>query len=321
LTLLCAVQECPAAVNTETKFWRDECTAVDTDFGRTLLDEVPSEPAGSHPLKLTPDCAEIVSRRSLRVADHKRIPARPSRNRLNDCRTRPLSATARRLVGAELWDLGSYARGDAMIEQKPTVFIIDDDPSIRQGVADLLRSVGLQVETFGSPQDFINSKRPDAPGCLILDVRLPGASGLELQRLLTSSDIPLPIIFISGYGDISVSVRAIKSGAIEFLTKPLNEQQLLDAVHAGIGRDRVRREEAKAVTELRQRYDTLTPREREILLLVVSDQANKQIAAHLGLSEMTVKVHRSQVMHKMRAKSLIDLVRIADKLGLVTYKG
>jgi FixJ family two-component response regulator len=215
----------------------------------------------------------------------------------------------------------SCAQGDAMTEQKPTVFIVDDDSSIRQGVADLLRSVGLQVEAFPSTQEFFNSKRPDAPGCLILDIRLPGASGLELQRLLTSSDIPLPIIFISGYGDISVSVRAIKSGAIEFLTKPLNEQQLLDAVHAGIEQDRVRREEANAVTELRQRHDTLTSREREVLLLVVSDQANKQIAAHLSLSEMTVKGHRSQVMHKMRAKSLIDLVRIADKLGLSTHKG
>jgi FixJ family two-component response regulator len=213
------------------------------------------------------------------------------------------------------------AQGDAMTEQKPTVFLVDDDSSIRQGVADLLRSVGLQVEAFPSTQEFLNSKRPDAPGCLILDVRLPGASGLELQRLLASSDIALPIIFISGYGDISMSVRAIKSGAIEFLIKPLNEQQLLDAVHAGIERDRVRREEANAVTELRQRHATLTPREREILLLVVSDQANKQIAAHLGLSEMTVKVHRSQVMRKMRAKSLIDLVRVADKLGLSTHKG
>ena len=200
--------------------------------------------------------------------------------------------------------------------EAPVVFLIDDDASVREGVADLLRSVGLQVRSFASPQEFIDSKRPDAPGCLVLDVRLPGPSGLELQRMLASFNIELPIIFISGHGDIAMSVRAIKSGAIEFLTKPLNEQQLLDAVHAGIEQDRSRRQEAIALTELRTRLEALTSREREILLLVVSGKPNKQIAAHLGLSEMTVKVHRSQVMHKMRAKSAIDLVRITDKLGI-----
>ena len=208
--------------------------------------------------------------------------------------------------------------GGRMRENKPTVFIVDDDSSVREGVADLLRSVGLQVRAFASPQEFLDSKRPDAPGCLILDVRLPGPSGLELQGVLASSDIQLPIIFISGHGDIPMSVRAIKSGAIEFLTKPLHEQQLLDAVHAAIEQDRVRRQEAGALAELRLRFDTLTPREREILTLVVSGRPNKQIAAHLGLSEMTVKVHRSQVMHKMQAKSVIDLVRMTDKLGLST---
>ena len=207
-----------------------------------------------------------------------------------------------------------------MRENKPTVFIIDDDSSVREGVADLLRSVGLEVRAFASPQEFLDSKRPDAPGCLILDVRLPGPSGLELQGMLASSDIQLPIIFISGHGDIPMSVRAIKSGAIEFLTKPLHEQQLLDAVHAAIEQDRARREEAIALTELRLRFDTLTPREQEILVLVVSGRPNKQIAADLGLSEMTVKVHRSQVMHKTRAKSVIDLVRMTDKLGLSTHK-
>jgi len=207
-----------------------------------------------------------------------------------------------------------------MRENKPTVFIIDDDSSVREGVADLLRSIGLQVQSFASPQEFLDSKRPDAPGCLILDVRLPGPSGLELQGMLASSGIQLPIIFISGHGDIPMSVRAIKSGAIEFLTKPLHEQQLLDAVHAAIEQDRARREEAIALTELRLRFDTLTPREQEILVLVVSGRPNKQIAADLGLSEMTVKVHRSQVMHKTRAKSVIDLVRMTDKLGLSTHK-
>jgi len=205
-----------------------------------------------------------------------------------------------------------------MRENEPTVFVVDDDPSVREGVADLLRSVGLQVLPFASPQEFLDSKRPDAPSCLVLDIRLPGPSGLELQDVLAKSDIQLPIIFISGHGDIPMSVRAIKSGAIEFLTKPLHEQQLLDAVHTGIERDRARRQEASALAELRSRFDTLTPREREILMLVVSGRPNKQIAAHLGLSEMTVKVHRSQVTHKMHAKSVIDLVRMADKLGLST---
>jgi len=201
-----------------------------------------------------------------------------------------------------------------MKDQQPIVFIIDDDSSIREGVADLLRSIGLQVQAFASTQQFLDSKRPDAPGCIVLDVRLPGLSGLDSQRVLAISDIRLPIIFITGHGDIPMSVRAIKSGAIEFLTKPLHEQQLLDAVHAGIERDRARREEAEALAELRSRFETLTPREREVLSLVVTGQPNKQIAARLGLSEMTVKVHRSQIMHKTRAKSVIDLVRMNDKL-------
>ena len=201
-----------------------------------------------------------------------------------------------------------------MKDQQPIVFIIDDDSSIREGVADLLRSIGLQVEAFASTQQFLDSKRPDAPGCIVLDVRLPGLSGLDSQRVLAISDIRLPIIFITGHGDIPMSVRAIKSGAIEFLTKPLHEQQLIDAVHAGIERDRARREEAEALAELRSRFETLTPREREVLSLVVTGQPNKQIAARLGLSEMTVKVHRSQIMHKTRAKSVIDLVRMNDKL-------
>ena len=207
-----------------------------------------------------------------------------------------------------------------MKDDEPTVYLVDDDLSVREGVTDLLSSVGLHVEAYGSPQEFLDRKRSDAPGCLILDVRLPGPSGLEFQRLLASSEIHLPIIFISAHGDIAMSVRAIKSGAIEFLTKPLNEQQLLDAVHAGIERDRMRRQEASTFAEIRLRFDSLTPREREILSLVVSGQPNKQIAAHLGLSEMTVKVHRANVMHKMQAKSVIDLVRMTDNLGLSTNK-
>jgi RNA polymerase sigma factor (sigma-70 family) len=205
-----------------------------------------------------------------------------------------------------------------MREKQSIIYVIDDDESVREGVVDLLRSVGHTVQPFGSAQEFLDSPRPDAPGCIVLDVRLPGPSGLEFQHTLSKSNIQLPIVFISGHGDIPMSVRAIKSGAIEFLTKPLNEQQLLDAVQAGIEHDRARREQANVVAEFRERFDSLTPREREILTLVVSGRPNKQIAAQLGLSEMTVKVHRSQVMRKMRASSLVDLVRMADRLGVPT---
>jgi FixJ family two-component response regulator len=183
-----------------------------------------------------------------------------------------------------------------MTEQQPIVFIIDDDASVRDGVADLLSSVGVRVESFGSVQEFLQSKRADAPGCIVLDVRLPGTSGLEFQRMLTESSIQLPIIFISGYGDISMSVRAMKSGAIEFLTKPLRDQELLDAVQAGIEHDRARRQQAKVVGELQERFMSLTSRERDVLPLVVAGHQNKQSAHELNLSEMTVKVHRSQVM-------------------------
>jgi RNA polymerase sigma factor (sigma-70 family) len=207
-----------------------------------------------------------------------------------------------------------------MTEEQPVVFVIDDDASVRDAIEDLLRSVGLGVQTFRSTQDFLQSKRPDAPGCIVLDVRLPGPSGLEFQRTLNQSDIHLPIVFISGHGDIPMSVRAMKSGAIEFLTKPLREQELLDAIQTGIERDRARRQEAETVAELQERFDSLTPREREVLALVVTGRPNKQIAAQAKLSEMTVKVHRSQVMRKMRAKSLIDLVRMADTLGVTTRK-
>ena len=202
----------------------------------------------------------------------------------------------------------------------PFVFIIDDDASVRDAVEDLLRSVGLDVESFGSTQEFLQRKRPDVPGCIVLDVRLPGASGLEFQNALAKLGIHLPIVFISGHGDIPMSVQAIKSGAVEFLTKPLHEQKLLDAVQAGIQRDRARRQDAKLVGELQERFDSLTVREREVIALVVIGTPNKQIAAQIGLSEMTVKVHRSQVMRKMRAKTLIDLVRMADKLGISTTK-
>ena len=207
-----------------------------------------------------------------------------------------------------------------MIESQSFVFVVDDDASVRAAVEDLLRSVGLSVRTYGSTQEFLQSKLPDAPGCLVLDVRMPGQSGLEFQRMLTATGIHLPIIFISGHGDIPMSVRAIKSGAIEFLTKPLHEQELLDAIQGGIERDRARRQNVKAVTELQERFESLTGREREVLELVITGQLNKQIAAQLTLSEATVKVHRSQIMHKMRARSLVDLVRMADTLGVSKLK-
>ncbi|UCI10705.1 response regulator transcription factor [Mesorhizobium sp. B1-1-8] len=202
---------------------------------------------------------------------------------------------------------------------KEVVYIVDDDASVREGLGDLLRSVGLGVQTFTSSQEFLDSKRADVPGCLILDVRLPGRSGLEFQSMLQNLCIQLPVIFISAHGDVPISVRAMKSGAIEFLTKPLREQELLDAVHAGIDQDRARRHEADLIAELGARYESLTPREREIMKLVIAGSVNKQIAAQAGLSEVTVKVHRGHVMQKMRAKSLVDLVRMADRLG-VTVK-
>ena len=218
--------------------------------------------------------------------------------------------------------IGTNAIGErrGMTEEQPVVFVIDDDGMVRDAVKDLLRSVGLTVDSFGSAQDFLQSKRSDAPGCIVLDVRLPGASGLEFQRTLVESGIPLPVIFISGHGDISMSVRAIKSGAIEFLTKPLREQELLDAVQVGIERDRARRRQANLVAELQERFNSLTSREREVFALVGTGRPNKQIAHQLELSEMTVKVHRSQIIKKMLATSIVDLARMADRLGLSAEK-
>lgn len=200
--------------------------------------------------------------------------------------------------------------------EQPVVFIIDDDASVREALSDLLRSVGLDAEAYGSAEEFLRGARTDRPACVVLDVRLPGPSGLEFQRMLSESERQLPIIFISGHGDIPMSVRAIKSGALEFLTKPLHEQALLDAVQAGIARDRARRAASGQAAELRARLASLTPREREILALVITGQPNKRIAALARVSEMTVKVHRGQVMRKMRARSLVELVRMADALGI-----
>ena len=195
------------------------------------------------------------------------------------------------------------------------VFVVDDDDAVRASLERLIRSAGFTVKTFASANQFLENERPDAPGCLVLDVKLPGIGGLDLQRRLAETDIGIPIVFITGHGDIPMSVRAIKAGAIEFLTKPFRDQDLLDAINQAIELDRTTRQWKSEIAKLRDRYDTLTPREQEVMQLVVSGLLNKQIALELGTSEITIKVHRGQVMQKMRANSLADLVRISEKLG------
>jgi FixJ family two-component response regulator len=200
------------------------------------------------------------------------------------------------------------------MKQDPVVFVIDDDRMIRDGLQGLIRSVGLRVETFASAQDFLAVKRPDVPACLVLDVRMPGVSGLDLQLKLSDAGIHIPIIFITGHGDIPMSVRAMKEGAYEFLTKPVRGQDLLDAIQKAIASDHERRKEREELNEVRERFLTLTPREKEVLNLVVAGLLNKQIADQLGMSELTVKTHRAHVMEKTNAESLAHLVRMSEKI-------
>jgi RNA polymerase sigma factor (sigma-70 family) len=207
-----------------------------------------------------------------------------------------------------------------MSESEPIVFVVDDDPSVRSAIERLIGTVGLQVQLFGSAQEFLASKLPNVPSCLVLDIRLPGISGLGLQRQLVEANVQIPIIFITSHGDVPMTVRAMKAGAVEFLTKPFHDQDLLDAIHLALEKDRGRRQQEAELTALRERFESLSPREREVVAMVVSGMLNKQIAAQIGTAENTVKIHRSRAMEKMQANSLADLVKMIQRLQVSTSK-
>jgi FixJ family two-component response regulator len=211
-------------------------------------------------------------------------------------------------------------RSESVSTTAPIVFVIDDDQSICEALTRLLGTVGLRAQAFKTAQEFLRTKRPDTPSCLVLDVRLPGLSGLDLQRELANTDPPIPIVFITAHGDIPMTVQAMKAGAVEFLTKPFRDQQLLDAVQQAIDRDRTARRQRAELAELRRRYESLTQREREVMALVVTGLLNKQVAAELGTSEATVKAHRAQLMHKMEAESVAQLVRFSERLGFLPLR-
>jgi FixJ family two-component response regulator len=204
--------------------------------------------------------------------------------------------------------------------ERPIVFVIDDDPAVREGLEDLLVSVGLKARTFASTHDFLQSERSGAPACLVLDIRMPGKSGLDFQSEMAEHNIALPVVFITAHGDIPMTVRAMKAGAVEFLTKPFREQELLDAVYLGLDKDRARRNDAAALADLQARFSELNEGERQVMALVVGGRLNKQVAGDLGVREITVKVRRGNVMRKMGATSLADLVRMADRLGVSAGK-
>jgi len=206
------------------------------------------------------------------------------------------------------------------METDAIVFVVDDDAPTRESIRNLIRSVGIRVELFSSAQEFLESNRPEKPSCLVLDVRLPGLSGLDLQKRTTEAGMEIPIIFITGYGDIPMTVRAMKAGAVEFLSKPFRDQDLIDAIQLALERDRKARDQRASLEELRNRFARLTPREREVMARVVAGRLNKQVGAQLGMSETTVKIHRHQVMEKMGAGSLPELVRMADRLGIPVPK-
>ena len=207
-----------------------------------------------------------------------------------------------------------------MPEENPTVLVVDDDPQMRDSVGQLLRSLGMDVQLFASISDFLKTDKPDGPTCLVLDVRLPGQSGLEFQRELAAANKEIPIVFVTGHGDIPMSVQAMKGGAIEFLTKPFRDQELLDAIQLGLSRDRTRRENEEALAAIRERFGSLSPREREIMVQVARGRLSKQIAGDIGISEATVKVHRSRAMRKMNVRSLPELGRMIDQLKLAPEK-